>query len=72
MADLWKALRKALSGKKTHLIGLIVVIIAVTEGLLGVDVPGFTVGADWLEWALGGSGLMSVRAALDKIGVRGA
>lgn len=55
-----------LQGKKTYVVAVVVVVIGVTEGLLGIDVPGVFVGPDWLTWILTGLGLSSFRAAIGK------
>lgn len=60
------AILEALSGKKTYFISFLVVAIALTEGVLGWDVPGVQVGADWITWMLSGLGLGTLRAAVAK------
>jgi hypothetical protein len=58
-------LRVFLSGKKTYVIGVVVILIGTLEWL-GVDIPGVDVGQDPLMWMLNGSGVMSLRAAIEK------
>ena len=52
------------SGYKTYAVAFAVVVLGITEGLMGLDVPGVTVGDDWLAWTLTGLGLGSIRDAL--------
>lgn len=56
-----------LSGKKTYLTALAVVVIGVAEGVFHKNIPGVVVGPNWLEWILSGTGLASVRAAIAKV-----
>lgn len=64
------SLLRALDGWKTHLLALLVVIIGVVEGLGLYDIPGVTVGDDWLMWIIGGTGAMTIRDALRKVGIK--
>ena len=57
----------SLSGKKTYLVVALFVLCVVVERFLGVDVPGFTVGDNWLELVLGMLGLGTLRAGLAKV-----
>ena len=52
---------------KTFLIAATIVMIGVTEGLFGFDVPGVVVGPDWLAWVLTGLGLGTLREAIRKL-----
>lgn len=56
-----------LPGYKTYIVAFTVVMIGVSEGLLGADIPGVEVGPDWLEYVLTGLGVGSIRAALGKL-----
>ena len=55
------------SGYKTFVVAAAVVFIGVVEGLLGFDIPGVTVGSDWVVWVLSGLGLGSMRDAIRKL-----
>ena len=58
------AIRAALQGKKTFIIAGALVLLVVIEKGLGIDVPGFDPGPDWLETVLGAAGLSTLRSAL--------
>ncbi len=57
-----------LQGYKFYAVSAIVVAIGVAEGVLGLDVPGVTVGADWMGWVITGLGMAAGRSAIAKIG----
>ena len=59
---------EGLDGKKTFLLGGLIIAIGVSEGLLGWDVPGVEVGDDWLGYVLTGLGVGTFRDALRKFG----
>lgn len=52
---------------KTFMVAVTIIMIGLTEGLLGVDVPGVVVGPDWLGWVLTGLGLGTMREAIRKL-----
>ncbi|RMF06618.1 MAG: hypothetical protein D6773_04230 [Alphaproteobacteria bacterium] len=56
-----------LPGYKTYIVSILVVLIGIAEGVLGLDIPGVTVGDDWLQYILMGTGLGSLRAAVAKV-----
>lgn len=56
--------RAALQGRKTYIIGALLVLIGVAEGLLGLDVPGVEVGEDWVAYVLNGLGLTTLRRGI--------
>lgn len=55
-----------LSGYKTYIVGAMVVLIGVIEGLLGMDIPGANVGNDWMMYILSGVGLNTLRLGIKK------
>ncbi len=55
-----------LDGYKMYIIAAVVVIVGVSEGLLGVDIPGVVVGPDWLGWILAGLGIGAAKSAIAK------
>ncbi|RMF06602.1 MAG: hypothetical protein D6773_04245 [Alphaproteobacteria bacterium] len=55
-----------LSGYRTYIVSTLVVLIGIAEGLLGLDIPGVTVGDNWLNYILVGTGFSSLRAAVNK------
>lgn len=58
-----------MDGWKTHIAAALVAAVAIVEGLLGVDVPGAEMQADWLTYVLGAFGLSAIRDAMRKIGM---
>lgn len=58
---------KFLDGYKTYIVAAVVVIIGVSEGVLGIDIPGVVVGPDWLGWIIAGLGLGAVKSAINKV-----
>jgi hypothetical protein len=57
-----------LKGYKFYVLAVVVGAIGVSEGLLGVDIPGVEVGSDWLNWVLMSLGMGFGRAAVAKAG----
>lgn len=53
-----------LQGKKTYLVSAVLVAVVLVEKGLGIDVPGVTVGDDWLFLILNGLGLSTLRAGV--------
>lgn len=62
------AIRAALQGKKTYIVAAAFVVAVVAEKGLGIDVPGVTVGDDWLLILMNALGLGTLRAGLPKTG----
>lgn len=61
MSGIWAAL----SGKKTYLIVAIFIVCVLVEKFGGWDIPGFTVGDDWLGQVLAMLGIGTLRAGID-------
>lgn len=55
-----------LNGFKTYIIVGLAVAVAVTEGFLGIDIPGIHLDDNWLTVILGGAGLAAIRHAIGK------
>lgn len=56
----------SLRGYKTYIVaGTLALCVAVERGL-GVDVPGVTVGDDWMVLLLNAAGLSTLRAGMKK------
>ena len=53
-------------GYRTYIIVAVFLLCTAVEKLLGVDIPGFDPGQNWLETVLAALGLGSLRAALGK------
>lgn len=51
-------------GWKTYIVGIAIVGLAVAEGPLGIDIPGVTVGTDWVNWMLVGLGTIFMRKGI--------
>ena len=54
----------ALSGKKTYIIVTVFVLCVLLERFAGFDIPGFTVGDDWVGQVLAMLGLGTLRAGI--------
>lgn len=52
-----------LSGYKTYIVAAMMGLIAVVEGLLGIDIPGAEMQGDWLTVLMAALGLGALRAA---------
>ncbi len=52
---------------KTYIVAAVVALIGVLKGVFDIDVPGTTVGDDWLQYILTGMGIGSMRAAIQKL-----
>lgn len=61
-------INKALEGKKTYIVAGITVVLVLLEKFAGIDVPGFTVGDDWLSVIIAALGLGTLRAGVTKSG----
>lgn len=55
-----------LQGKKTYIIAAVLLILVVIEKAIGIDIPGFDPGEDWLGYILGALGLGTLRAGIGK------
>jgi len=55
-----------LNGWKTHIVSGMIVLIAVVEGILGMDIPGAEMQADWMNYVLGAFGLSALRMGWTK------
>ncbi len=55
-----------LQGYKTYIVVLMVVAIAVCEGILGIDIPGAEMQQDWVNYVLGALGFAGLRAGVGK------
>lgn len=51
-----------LTGYKTYVVAAVVAVIAICEGLLGIDIPGAEMQGDWLTFLMGALGLGALRA----------
>lgn len=56
-----------LKGYKTYVVAAVLAICVVVERGLGLDVPGVTVGNDWLVLLLNAAGLSTLRAGMKNI-----
>ena len=59
-------LRTALSGRKTHIVAAIAVLLGLLEGAFGIDIPGVDIGDDWVGYILGGLGFSTLRLGVAK------
>lgn len=57
---------KSLEGYRTYLIAMVFIAACVVEKILGVDLPGFEVGDDWVNQCAIMLGLTTVRASVGK------
>jgi hypothetical protein len=55
-----------LSGYKTYIVAVMVSLIAILEGVVGIDIPGADMQQDWLNYIAMSLGLGSLRHALMK------
>ena len=53
-----------LQGKKTYIIVAIFIVCVLVERFGGLDIPGFTVGDDWLGQVMAMLGLGTIRAGI--------
>ena len=53
-----------MSGYRTYAIVAIGLLCVAAETLLGIDIPGFDTGGNWLEYVMGLLGLGTVRAGV--------
>ena len=54
----------ALKGKKTYLVAAVLALCVGVERGLGIDVPGVSVGDDWMIVLLNAAGLSTLRAGM--------
>lgn len=53
-----------MNGWKTYAVAAVVALIAVMEGMLGVDIPGAEMQQDWLNYVAAALGLSALRNAI--------
>ncbi len=53
-----------LQGYKTYVVALMVLAIALIEGVAGIDIPGAEVKGDWFTYILAALGLGALRSAV--------
>lgn len=58
---------KQVDGMKTYIVAAAVALIGISEGVLGVDIPGAEMQENWIEMVLGAAGLGTVRHAIAKL-----
>lgn len=58
---------KKVDGMKTYIVAATVALIGISEGVLGVDIPGAEMQENWIEMVLGAAGLGTVRHAIAKL-----
>lgn len=58
---------KQVDGLKTYIVAAAVALIGISEGVLGVDIPGAEMQENWIEMVLGAAGLGTVRHAIAKL-----
>ncbi len=56
-----------LSGYKTYIVAVMVMLIAVIEGPLGIDLPGVDIGGSWFDYLMAGAFGATFRSALASI-----
>jgi len=61
-------LNKLFDGKKTYAIAFLTVVLVLLEKFGGIDIPGFTVGDNWLETIFVALGLGTLRSGVTKSG----
>ena len=57
---------KTLSGYKTYILVVVLLISVFVEKALGIDVPGLTIDNDWMLVVMNALGLGTLRAAVGK------
>lgn len=58
---------KNIDGLKTYIVAFAMALIALSEGVLGVDIPGAEMQSNWIEYVLGAAGLGTGRHAIAKL-----
>lgn len=58
---------KKVDGMKTYIVALTIALVGISEGVLGVDIPGAEMQENWIEMVLGAAGLGTVRHAIAKL-----
>lgn len=53
-----------MNGYKTYIVSAMIVLIALVEGILGVDIPGAEMQGDWMNYVMAALGLGALRAAV--------
>ena len=62
------SLLQNIDGKKTYIVAFVVIVLVILEKFLGIDIPGYDVGQDWMEHVLAALGLSALRAGVQKSG----
>lgn len=60
-----------LSGYKTYIAAALLAIVALVEGVLGIDIPGVMLDENWIVLLLNALGLSGLRAAFAKATLQG-
>lgn len=64
-------MRTVLSGKKTYIVGGMMIAIGLVEGFAGIDIPGVVIPEDdWVGYILQGAGLGTLRSGIAKMGAK--
>jgi hypothetical protein len=58
------AIWTALEGWKTYIVVALFMMCVVAEKMVGLDIPCFNVGDDWLTYVMNALGLGAIRAAI--------
>jgi hypothetical protein len=53
-------------GYKSYIVAFMVALIAVLEGIVGIDIPGAQMQSDWFNWVLAALGLGALRSSVAK------
>jgi hypothetical protein len=61
-------IQESVAGAKTYILAVIIVLCVLVEKVLGMDIPGFDPGQNWLEYIMGALGLSALRAGVAKSG----
>lgn len=56
-----------IDGLKTYIVAFAMALIALSEGVLGIDIPGAEMQSNWIEYILGAAGLGTGRHAIAKL-----
>lgn len=58
---------KKVDGMKTYIVAATVALVGISEGILGVDIPGAEMQENWIEMVLSAAGLGTMRHAIAKL-----
>lgn len=61
------AIRGLLKGAKTFLVGTMMVVVALMEGPLGMDIPMVEISGNWFELFSQGMAAMTIRAGIASV-----